>query len=121
GERAGGSGGAGRAIRGDIEDADDCDAMVEDAVRQLGGLDHLVVAAGISDYHTVEETDAATWQRLVATNVVGPALVTRAALPHLRAGAGRVVFMSSIAARRAPPGLVPYSVTKSALEALAAG
>jgi NAD(P)-dependent dehydrogenase (short-subunit alcohol dehydrogenase family) len=109
------------AVACDIRHEAECEKAVSEAVAILGGLDAIVVAAGITDFQTVASADAAAWRNLVDTNVVGPALVARAALPHLVETAGRILFLSSIAARRPPPGLVPYAVTKAALEALAAG
>jgi NAD(P)-dependent dehydrogenase (short-subunit alcohol dehydrogenase family) len=109
------------AVRADVRDPMDCESVVAAAVDHLGGLDHVVVAAGIADFRTVVDTDAAGWQRLLETNVVGPALVARAAIPHLRPGHGRLVLMSSLAASRPPPGMIPYAVSKQALQTLAAG
>ncbi len=109
------------AVPGDVRDPEDCEAIVAAAVDVLGGLDHVVIAAGVSDFGTVAETDAARWHQLLDTNVIGPALVARAALPHLRATHGRLVLMSSLAAHRPPPGMVAYAVSKQAVETFAVG
>jgi NAD(P)-dependent dehydrogenase (short-subunit alcohol dehydrogenase family) len=62
---------------------------------------------------------AAAARALFDLHVVGPALLTRAALPHLRAqGSGAVVQMSSVGGQVCVPGFGVYCATKSALEAL---
>jgi NAD(P)-dependent dehydrogenase (short-subunit alcohol dehydrogenase family) len=65
-------------------------------------------------------TDADTWRRVFDTNVVGAALVTAAAVPHLTASAGKAVYLSSPAGSLGPPwpGLGAYGVSKAALERL---
>src|SRR4051812_32809828 len=64
-----------------------------DPLTGLTRLDLLVHAAGISEVASVEETPYELWQRTYATNVTGPAELTRALLPALRAARGRVVFI----------------------------
>jgi NAD(P)-dependent dehydrogenase (short-subunit alcohol dehydrogenase family) len=105
----------------DLRDAEQCDNAVSSAVERLGGLDAVVIAAGVIELDDLAEMDSGRWWSLLATNLVGPALVARAAAPALEAAGGRAVFVSSIAARRPLPGAVPYGVSKAALEALAAG
>jgi NAD(P)-dependent dehydrogenase (short-subunit alcohol dehydrogenase family) len=105
------------AIRADVRDGDDCDRLVAEASAALGGLDALVYCAGRSPLAPTADLDARAWADLVATNLVGAALVIRAALPQLE----RVAVVSSRSARDPWPGLVPYGATKAALETLAAG
>jgi NAD(P)-dependent dehydrogenase (short-subunit alcohol dehydrogenase family) len=66
------------------------------------------------------DTDAETWRRVFDTNVIGAALVTAAAMPHLTASAGKVVYLCSDAGTFGPPwpGLGAYGVSKAALERL---
>jgi NAD(P)-dependent dehydrogenase (short-subunit alcohol dehydrogenase family) len=105
----------------DARRADDCEAVVASAVSRLGGLDAVVYAAGVSPLVAVAEADAAVWHEVLETNVVGAALVVRAALPHLTAVAGRAVFLSSDSVPRPYPGLVAYAASKAALNTLVAG
>jgi NAD(P)-dependent dehydrogenase (short-subunit alcohol dehydrogenase family) len=66
------------------------------------------------------DTDAETWRRVFDTNVIGAALVTAAAMPHLTASTGKVVYLASDAGTFGPPwpGLGAYGVSKAALERL---
>lgn len=62
------------------------------------------------------------WHRLIATNLTGAWLVTRAALPHMaRSGARRALFITSEAGWAFTPGMGPYNVSKAALNSLGAG
>jgi NAD(P)-dependent dehydrogenase (short-subunit alcohol dehydrogenase family) len=87
---------------------------IEEAV---GAPYALVHNAGISAAGMVEETDMALWQRMFATTVLGPVVLTQALLPSMRAaGEGRIVLVSSAAGVRGQPGTAPYSAAKGALE-----
>jgi len=99
------------------------DAMVDAAVRRLGGLDALVYAAGLSRINPLHEAGFDDWVELFAPNVFGAAIVTRAALAHLLANGsqGRAVFLTSDSAEKPYPGLVLYSSAKAALSAYAQG
>ncbi|MGW9022162.1 SDR family oxidoreductase [Leucobacter chromiiresistens] len=88
-------------------------------VAELDRLDVLVHAAAIGDHRSVEAADAADWQRHLAVNVTAPALLTRAALPLLRAAAATVVFIGSGAGTRPVAGSAVYTATKHALRGVA--
>jgi NADP-dependent 3-hydroxy acid dehydrogenase YdfG len=105
----------------DARDAGDCETVVASAVSRLGGLDAVVYAAGVSPLVAVAEADAAVWHEVLETNVIGAALVVRAALPHLIAASGRAVFLSSDSVPRPYPGLVAYAASKAALNTLVMG
>jgi NADP-dependent 3-hydroxy acid dehydrogenase YdfG len=89
------------------------------AVRDLGRIDVLVHAAGVSEVATVADTSADLWQQTMATNVTGPAELTRALLPALRAARGRVVFINAVAGLHAKPQWSAYAASKAALTELA--
>ena len=99
----------------------DCEAVVADTVKRLGGLDTVVYAAGVSPLVTVADADAGAWHEILETNVIGAALIVRAALPHLIRGKGRALFLSSDSVPRPYPGLVAYAASKAALNTLVAG
>jgi NAD(P)-dependent dehydrogenase (short-subunit alcohol dehydrogenase family) len=105
----------------DVRRADDCATVVAAAASRLGGLDAVVYAAGVSPLVAVADADADVWHDVLHTNVVGAALVVRAALPHLIASSGRAVFLSSDSVPRPYPGLVAYAASKAALNTLVAG
>ncbi|KZS68065.1 SDR family oxidoreductase [Mycobacterium pseudokansasii] len=87
---------------------------IEDAV---GAPRVLVHNAGISAAGTVEETPIDLWERMFATAVFGPVLLTKALLPSMRAaGRGRIVMISSQGGVRGMPEIAAYSAAKGALE-----
>lgn len=100
----------------DVRDAAACHDVVERAREALGGLDSLVYAAGTSPLRPLVDSDADVWRLVLETNLVGAALVTRAALPHLERAGGRAAYLSTIAVGRPWPGLVAYTASKAALE-----
>ena len=105
----------------DARKAEECEAVVASAVSRLGGLDAVVYSAGVSPLVAVADADADVWHDVLETNVVGAALVVRAALPHLIAASGHAVFLSSDSVPRPYPGLVAYAASKAALNTLVAG
>lgn len=82
-------------------------------------LDAVVHAAGVVELGTVAELSAQAWESQLQVNVVAPALLTRAALPALRAARGTVVFVNSGSGLRANPQWGAYAASKFALRALA--
>lgn len=88
-------------------------------IRGLDRVDVLVHAAGISEVATVEHTSADLWQQTMAVNVTGPAELTRALLPALRAARGRVVFVNAVAGLHAMPKWSAYTASKAASTELA--
>ncbi|OMC05790.1 short-chain dehydrogenase/reductase [Mycobacterium sp. NS-7484] len=92
---------------------------IEEALKDTGtAAPHaLVHNAGISAAGMVEETSSDLWERMFATNVLGPVALTKALLPAMReAGRGRIVLISSAAGVRGMPATAPYSAVKGALE-----
>jgi NAD(P)-dependent dehydrogenase (short-subunit alcohol dehydrogenase family) len=92
-----------------------------DAVeRELGGRPFvgLVNNAGISAVGALELYEVEALRRVLEVNVVGAVALTQAFLPLLRASRGRIINISSVAARLALPFAGPYAASKWALEAL---
>ncbi len=107
-------------IRCDVTDEDSCRSAIAEAAEALGAIEGLVYANGVGPLARLVDTDAATWRHAFDTNVVGAALVTAAAIPHLTASGGGAVYLSSVSASVTPPwpGLGAYAVSKSALDTL---
>jgi NAD(P)-dependent dehydrogenase (short-subunit alcohol dehydrogenase family) len=108
------------AIECDVTDEGSCRSAINDAAAALGGIDSLIYTPAIGPLVRMVDTDAETWRRVFDTNVIGAALVTAAAVPHLTASAGKAVYLSSDAGPFGPPwpGLGAYGVSKAALEQL---
>ncbi|MDN4596748.1 SDR family oxidoreductase [Leifsonia virtsii] len=81
-------------------------------------LDVLVHSAGVEDGGTIAETDAATWEHVFAANVFAVAVLTRCALPALRAAGGLVVAINSGSGLASGQGGGVYAGSKFALRAL---
>jgi NAD(P)-dependent dehydrogenase (short-subunit alcohol dehydrogenase family) len=103
-------------VTADITDPDDCHRLVAEAVAWLGDIDLHHHAAGAGTMAPIERPDAAAWARDYAVNVIGPTVVTAAALPHLAPDA-LVTFLSSESTGETRWGMAPYTATKSALDA----
>ena len=102
-------------LRLDVTD----EADVASAAAAAGArLDTLVNNAGIAVAGPVELVDVADWRRQFEVNVLGQVAVTRALLPALLGGRGRIVNMASVSGRVALPLFAPYSASKFALEAV---
>lgn len=98
-------------------------ASIEAAVARIGetaagGLSGLVNNAGIAVSGPIEFIPVEELRRQLEVNVVGQIAVTKAFLPMLRKGRGRVVNIGSIGGRVALPLLGPYAASKFAMEAL---
>jgi NAD(P)-dependent dehydrogenase (short-subunit alcohol dehydrogenase family) len=114
------AGGGTLAIRCDVTSADSCRSAIAEAAEKLGGLDALVYTPAIGPLAGLIDTDAETWRRVFDTNVIGAALVTAAAVPHLTESSGMAIYLSSVSASQTPPwpGLGAYAVSKAALDKL---
>jgi NAD(P)-dependent dehydrogenase (short-subunit alcohol dehydrogenase family) len=115
------AGGSGLAITCDVRQQPRCAEAVAEAVHAFGGLDAVIYAAGTSPLTKFPDADGVLWQTVLETNVVGAALVARAALPSLEESGGRLMFLGSSSEGRPYPGLVPYATSKAALREMARG
>jgi NAD(P)-dependent dehydrogenase (short-subunit alcohol dehydrogenase family) len=106
----------GFAVRCDVRSPDDNRAAVDAAVREFGGLDVVVLNAGVSSSSPLDASDLEGYRRTVGVNLDGVVFGLQAALPALVArGGGRVVVTASLAAL-APVPLDPvYAATKAAV------
>lgn len=106
------------ALVADASDWDAVQATIEATEVSFGRLDTVVANAGFAAGGSLAEGEPAEWREMVLTNVLGPALLIRAALPALRRAKGRIVLIGSVA------GVVPtkgnfYGATKWAVTGLA--
>jgi len=99
----------------DVVDVEACAATVAAAVEQLGGLDLLLVTVGVAAFGKAAELDEAVAEELYAVDVLGPAALVRAAVPHLRESSGTVAVISAVLADLPTSGMADYSAAKAAL------
>lgn len=102
----------------DASEQEDVESAVASAVTRFGRLDAAVANAGFATHDDLATGDPAGWRAMVLTNVLGPALLIKAALPALRETRGRIVLIGSVAGLVPTPGNI-YGVTKWAVTGLA--
>ncbi|MER7755358.1 SDR family oxidoreductase [Kitasatospora sp. NPDC097643] len=89
--------------------------LVAATVARYGRLDGLVVNAGVGRGGGVGEISDEDWDLVLRTNLTGPFLTMRAALPHLLESGGAVVAVASVSALRNGVGSAAYAASKAAL------
>lgn len=107
------AGGKAVALPGDIREEAFCQKLVAEAVRQLGGLDILVNNAGRQQARdSILELTTEDFDATYKTNCYAPFWITKAAVPHLQAGAS-IIFTTSVQAEEPSPNLFDYASTKA--------
>jgi NAD(P)-dependent dehydrogenase (short-subunit alcohol dehydrogenase family) len=115
-ERIRRSGGRAEASRCDVTRSDDVDAAVALARERFGRLDVLINCAGILRIAPLEATAEKEWAEVLAVNLTGAFLLTRAAMAAMREqGGGAIVHIASRAALRAKEGLTAYGAAKAGI------
>ena len=101
------------ARKADVRDSAALRAALDDGVAQLGRLDIVVANAGIYQPVPTLELDDAAWQETIGINLTGVWHTVKAALPHLIAGGGgSVILTSSVLGLRGAANAVHYSAAK---------
>jgi len=109
------AGGNAVAVEADVTKRAEVEAMVDEAAR-LGPLRVLVCSAAIETSGTVVECTNEDWDRVLGTNLKGPFLSMKYALPVMASnGGGSVILMGSVVGIMAAPGLAAYAASKGAL------
>lgn len=106
------------AVQADLSREDDCVRIVAKHRERFDSLDMLVNSGGIGIGGTVESLQTKHIDLQLGVNLRGLLLVTREAIPLLKAGNGWIVNVASIAGTTATPGLTVYGATKAAVIAL---
>src|ERR1700730_2923343 len=83
------------ATRADVRDYDALKAALDDGVARLGRLDIVAANAGIFSFGRAEELTEQTWRDVLDVNLTGVWHTAKAAIPHLRAGGGGSIVITS--------------------------
>jgi NAD(P)-dependent dehydrogenase (short-subunit alcohol dehydrogenase family) len=106
-------GGEALAVPADVTDEAQVDAVFDALTQRFKRLDVLVNNAGAFDGGSLEQLTLEVWNKVIATNLTGPFLCTRAAFRIMKPqGGGRIINVSSISAQRVRPNSAPYSASK---------
>ena len=104
---------------GDLRQKTYCEALVDETVNELGGVDILINNAGIIPRGNILETNDDMWFSALDVNLTAVFYLCRAAIPHMqRAGGGAIVNTSSTWGIYPGPGHVAYNTSKAAVAAL---
>ncbi|MFV0296382.1 MAG: SDR family NAD(P)-dependent oxidoreductase [Hyphomicrobiaceae bacterium] len=113
------AGGTAHAILGDVSTEEGANTLVATAMEIHGRIDVLVNNAGAphgNDRGDIETIPVEAWYRVMGINALGPFLMMRAVLPHMKTqGGGRIVNMASVAGMYALPQRAIYCASKAAV------
>lgn len=104
------------AKRCDVTSADDVERLFSEIEAELGGVEVLVCAAGITDDGLLMRMSEDRWSRVIETNLTACYRITKRAIPRmLRARSGRVILISSVVAMMGNAGQTNYAASKAGL------
>jgi 3-oxoacyl-[acyl-carrier protein] reductase len=110
------------AVGSDVSSRPAVEAMVRQVEAELGPIDVLINNAGVAPIRGLDELTDEDFDRTIAVNLKSAFLCTSAVLPHMRANRwGRIVNISSVAARGGGAIGVHYNASKAGLEGLTRG
>lgn len=111
------AGGRAIAVKADVADAGQADALIEAARHEYGRIDVVVNNSGVYAFAPIDAFDPLEYHRMFGINVLGLLNVTKAAVPHLTEGAS-IINISSNITRMRMPGASLYTATKAAVDAI---
>ncbi len=107
------------SLSGDVSTEAGAESLVGRTIDAYGRLDVLVNNAGAphgEDRNQIEQVPLAAWEFVFSINVTGVFLMSRAAVPHMKAqGYGRIISMASVAGLEALPERAAYCASKAAV------
>ena len=106
------------AVPCDVTDPKSVRAAIAAVVRKFSGLDILINSAGRYETVAFDQLSLQQWDTIFATNVRGPFLVSKEALPHLRKRMGRIINLGSLGGVRPWASHAHYCSSKAALHML---
>lgn len=113
------AGGQATFLAADLASMVDVRRLATEATAALGHIDILVNNAGIFPFAATAQTDEATFDAAIATNVKGPFFLTAALAPQMaQRGSGKIINITTMVAHVGMPGTALYGATKAALTLL---
>jgi len=111
------AGGKAIAVQGDVRKEADAQGLIDAAINAFGQLDVLVNNSGVYGFVAIEDITEEEYRRQFDVNVLGPLLMTKAAVTHLKPGAS-IINISSGMTHLLMPQTAVYSGSKAALNAI---
>jgi NAD(P)-dependent dehydrogenase (short-subunit alcohol dehydrogenase family) len=100
----------------DISQEDGARKISDTAAGSFGGIDILVNNAADFTQMSIEQAEVSDWQRVLGVNVIGTALVSKYAIPHMKArGGGAIVNIASMSGVIAQADFATYNASKGAV------
>lgn len=113
------AGGSAAFVAADVTSKPAIDRLAKEATEAVGPIDILVNNAGIYPFGPTAQTDEATFDAVITTNVKGPLYLTAALAPQMAArGSGKITNLTTMAAYVGLPGMALYGASKAALSLL---
>jgi NAD(P)-dependent dehydrogenase (short-subunit alcohol dehydrogenase family) len=109
----------GAAFEADVTDRDQLRRAVEGTIERFGGIDAVVVNAGIGNGGMIRYMDPDAFEAVLRVNLIGSYETIHATLPHVVKRRGYVLQVASVAAIVHSPGMAAYSASKAGVEAMA--
>lgn len=113
-EKVRAKGGKAELVIGDISKESTGQALADTALQAFGRVDILVNNAADFTQLSVEQATLEQWRKVLDVNVIGTALVSKAAIPHLKKNGGAIVNIASMSGVIAQPGFATYNSSKGA-------
>jgi len=108
-------------VEGDLRSADHCRAVVDRAVRDLGGVDILVNnAAHQATFADIGDISDEEWRMTFEVNIHAMFFLAKAAVPHMKPG-GAIINTASVNSDMPNPSLLAYATTKGAIQNFTGG
>lgn len=113
------AGGVAEPFAVDVTDASMVETAIVSAIDAFGGIDILINNAGVVRYGKVTEFSIDDWDLVIDTNLKGPFLLAKYAIPSMRErGGGSIVNTASVQAFASQPTVAAYSASKGAVVAM---
>ena len=109
------------SVAGDLRNPDHCRSVIQRAVDELGGIDILVNnAAHQASFKDIGDITDQEWQMTFETNIHAMFYLTKAAVPHMKAGSA-IINTASVNSDMPNPILLAYATTKGAIQNFTGG